>query len=45
MKSIRHLVCSKSMDFKQQFKIKWREQYRKSIGVYEPIIDISKLFK
>ena len=33
------------MSFNQQFKIKWKEGFRKKIGVYEPLINISKLFK
>ena len=45
MKTIRHLRCKKGMSFNQQFKTKWREQFRKDIGVYEPIVNIAKLFK
>ena len=44
MGNIRHLKCNEEMTFKEQFLTKWREAYRKSIGVYEPLINISKLF-
>ena len=43
-KTIRHLRCKKGMSFTQQFTTKWKEQFRKDVGVYEPIINISKLF-
>ena len=43
--NIKHLRCSKGMSFNQQFSTKWKEAFRKRIGVYEPLINISKLFK
>ena len=42
--TIRHLRCNKEMSFKQQFITKWKESFRKRIGVYEGILNISKLF-
>jgi len=45
MKSLKHLRCTKEMNFKEQFKTKWNESYRKSIGYYEPIFNLAKLFK
>lgn len=42
--NIKHLRCTKEMSFSQQFIIKWKEAFRKRIGVYEKLIDISKLF-
>lgn len=41
---IRHLKCNKEMTFNEQFKQKWKEQIRISLGVYEPIINLKKLF-
>jgi len=43
--NIKHLRCTKGMSFSQQFTTKWKEAFRKRIGVYEPLINISKLFK
>jgi len=45
IKKLKHLRIKKEMTFKQQFQTKWREQFRKNIGYYEPIVNISKLFK
>lgn len=42
---IKHLKIKKGMSFNEQFCLKWREQFRKDIGVYEPIINLKKLFK
>lgn len=44
MKSLRHLRVKKGMSFIEQFQTKWREQFRKDIGYYEPIVKISNLF-
>jgi len=44
MTSLKHLRCTKKMSFNEQFKLKWNEQFRKNIGYYEPIINLSKLF-
>ncbi len=45
IKTIKHLKCTKEMSFNKQFTTKWKESFRKRIGVYIPIINISKLFK
>ena len=45
MNSIRHLRCNKNMSFNQKFITKWKEAFRKEIGVYEPIIKLASLFK
>jgi len=42
---VKHLCVKKGMSFNEQLKTKWREQFRKSIGYYEPIISLDKLFK
>jgi len=42
---IRHLRIKKEMTFNQKFITKWNEEFRKQIGVYEPIISLKKLFK
>lgn len=43
--SLKHLRIKKEMSFNKQFTLKWKEQFRKSIGYYEPIISLKKLFK
>lgn len=43
--NIKHLRCTKDMSFNQQFITKWKEAFRKELGVYEKLIDISKLFE
>ena len=45
IKNIKHLRIPKGLSFNEQFRIKWKEQFRKDIGVYIPLINISKLFK
>ena len=44
MKSLKHLRVKKGMSFNEKFKTKWREQFRKDIDYYEPIVKISSLF-
>ena len=45
VKKLKHLRIKKGMSFKEQFQTKWREQFRKDIGYYEPIVSIKKLFQ
>lgn len=45
VKKLKHLRVKKGMSFKEQFQVKWREQFRKNINYYEPIVKISNLFK
>ena len=42
---MKHLKIKKGMSFKEQFLTKWREAWRKSIGYYEKVISLKKLFK
>lgn len=44
-KNIRHLKCNKNMSYNQKFITKWKEQYRKNINFYEPVISLKNLFK
>ena len=43
--TLKHLRIKKGMTFNEQFTLKWKEQFRKDIGYYEPIISLNKLFK
>lgn len=43
--TLKHLHVKKRMSFNEQFKVKWNEQHRKSIGYYEPIPNLKPLFK
>lgn len=45
MNTLKHLRSNKNLSFKANFIIKWKEQYRKSLNYYEPICNLSKLFK
>lgn len=42
---MKHLRVQKGMSFNKQFQIKWREAWRKSIGYYEKVISLKRLFK
>jgi len=43
--TLKHLRVKKEMSFNEKFKIRWNEKFRKTIGYYEPIISLKKLFK
>ena len=44
MNQLKHRKANKNMTYNQKFKIKWNNTYLQSIGYFEPIISLKKLF-
>jgi len=43
-KKLKRKKVLKGMSFSQEFKVRWTNEWLKSIGYFEPIISLKKLF-
>jgi len=44
IKKLKAKRCTKNMSFNEKFKVKWYNEFLKTIGYFEPIISLNKLF-